>query len=292
MKKRCFPLTDRKMKKDRWNQYYADFDMQQYLELLEYDETTRILDKCTAKLSKDIAVLDVGCGPGRHLIHLFNNGFTNLTGLDLSEEGIKRLNEYNPKIKAEVGDATKLPYSNNSFDLIVMVGIVYEIEDNTLHPKVFEEIKRVLKDDGLCFFVNNSPYNLGERLYTVTSFVAETLKHCANGFFVWRYSYADVKKIVRKSGLFMEQEIPCNHRRGIYRFLYGIFVTKKSLKQREYLLEKNNANTYRIHEYYTVNKDTSLLNCIGRLVDRICALTFMKKIFANTVCYRLTKDKE
>lgn len=289
MKKRCFPVTDVKMKKDRWNQYYSDFDMSQYLALLSYDEITDALDTCVKDMPKDIKVLDVGCGPGRHLVHLYNKGFIELTGIDLSKEGIDRLKEYNSIIKAEVGDATKLPYGDNTFDLIVMVGIVYEIEDAELHKQVFAEIKRVLKKDGVCFFANNSPYNLGERIYTFTSFYSDLFNRAEKDFFVWRYSTSDVKGLIEKAGLSLEAEIPCNHRRGIYRFLYGIFVKNESLRQRNDFLARTNGNSYRIHEYYTVNKDTSLLNWAGRIVDKLCVFKFFKMLFGNTIVFVLKK---
>jgi SAM-dependent methyltransferase len=51
------------------------------------------------KLSTDARILDVGCGDGRHLAHLYDNGFTNLEGIEINPHAIKRLRETYPQLK-------------------------------------------------------------------------------------------------------------------------------------------------------------------------------------------------
>ena len=226
MKARKFPVTDYKSKDSRWDVYYSNLDMEYYLRILEYDEVTLFIDKHSAELSTESSILDIGCGAGRHLIHLSNKGFTNLFGVDLSPHGIARLTSYRPGIQAQVADATQLPFKDNSFDVILMVGIVYEIPDLSKHDRAFAEIRRLLRPGGRLLFINNSPYNWGERLFTITQAISTFFKNTQLKFFVWRYERKDVRKLLRRHGLSLVEEWPCSIRRGVFRFFYGIFVPK------------------------------------------------------------------
>ena len=57
-------------------------------------EAQRFMDRLTdyLEVSKNLSVLDVACGRGRHAIYLNEKGF-NVTGIDLSEESISVANE-------------------------------------------------------------------------------------------------------------------------------------------------------------------------------------------------------
>jgi SAM-dependent methyltransferase len=287
---RYFPVTDHKSRESRWDFYYDNFDMEQYLSLLEYDEVTTFIDRHMNGLDEEVRVLDVGCGPGRHLIHLCRKGFRNLWGIDLSSNAIETLKDFQPEIDARVGDATDLScFSDGSFDVVVMVGVVYEIADCTKHSKVFSEIARVLVKGGLLLFVNNSPYNLGEKIFTVCQRL--TSKDVERRFFVWRYERKDVVKHLEENGFELLEEWPGNQYRGPYRFCYGIFVRKAIRKERTERLEKENVNPYSLHEHYRVNRDHSLLNPLGRLVGALTTST-VPSLFANSVGYSCRKKAE
>jgi|GEM_PF-1069271 len=284
---RSFPVNDRKSKTSRWDAYYANLDMAAYLKTLEYDEVTGFIDRHVDSLPRDARILDVGCGGGRHLVHLADKGFTNLVGLDLSIHGIRNLRRHRPNLDALVGDATCLPYRDASFDLVVMVGIVYEIPDSSLHERVFAEIRRILRPGGKFIFINNSPYHLGERIYSLTQTLEQAARPRQTKFFVWRYTREDVKLLAQHTGLRIEEESPRNLRRGVFRFLYGIFVPGKVKRQRKAQLSKTDGQPYSIHEYYLVSKDRGLLTPLGNLIAdaaaRLCPF-----VFANSICYQFS----
>ena len=281
---RKFPVTDYKSKDSRWNIYYKEFHMEQYLKTLEYDDVTLFINNSTKNLRKNVKILDIGCGSGRHSIHLFNNGFKDISAIDLSRHGIDNLKKHCPEIKTGVADATNLPFEDNSYDIVMMVGIVYEIQESRLHNRLFSEIMRVLKPGGKLLFVNNSPYNLGERIFTITQifqniFIRKQLK-----FFAWRYDRTNTKRLLHSNNLKLIKEFPCNQYRGVYRFCYGIFVPRSVKKKRTERMIETNANPYTLHEYYLVNKQHDLLTPLGRFLAR-----FTKKrhpyLFANTIGY-------
>ena len=104
-------------------------------------------------------ILDLPCGYGRDSNFLSKQGFE-VTGIDRSKEAIKIAqnwaNQDGIQIKFEVGDATNLPYPDNSFDAIVSNRFLHLVYDDNQQKKVISEIKRVLKDDGLVILSTRS----------------------------------------------------------------------------------------------------------------------------------------
>lgn len=73
--------------------------------------------------NRDLNIIDVGCGTGRHAIELTKRGYA-VTGIDLSETQIKRAQEKaetdDLDIQFLVGDARQLPF-HNEFDIAIMM---------------------------------------------------------------------------------------------------------------------------------------------------------------------------
>ncbi len=109
---------------------------------LELELIIRINEIKTPKLIK---ILDIGCGDGA-LFYLFNQEYdTNnfeLYGVDSSEIALNIAKEKNSDVHFEISDAYNLPFSDNTFDLIVSSDVI----EHLLYPeKMFTEMKRVGK---------------------------------------------------------------------------------------------------------------------------------------------------
>ncbi len=91
-------------------------------------------------------ILDAGCGTGMIFSHLESYG--TVVGIDLSKEALKFCHErrLRPLIH---GNLTKLPFKNESFDLIVALDILEHIEK---HENAASEFYRCLKKDGVIIF--------------------------------------------------------------------------------------------------------------------------------------------
>jgi len=91
------------------------------------------------------SVLDLGCGAG--VLALLRRKAVRLTGVDLSEACAEtaRGNGYDD---ARVGNLTRLPFADASFDYVVSLDVMGHVE---FHEKdaVLGEIRRVLKPDGV-----------------------------------------------------------------------------------------------------------------------------------------------
>lgn len=94
------------------------------------------------KLNSSMKILDVGCGKGFLLYELMQviPGIE-VSGIDISEYAIE-----NSKLEVapflQVGSASDLPYKNQSFDLVLSMGVLHNLYNYDLH-QALKEIERV-----------------------------------------------------------------------------------------------------------------------------------------------------
>ncbi len=92
-------------------------------------------------------VLDVGCGTGVHL-NLYKKSGCNLYGVDTSPSMLdvarKRLGD---SADLRLGDATSIPFETNTFDLVLCMLVLHEMDQPT-RMSVLAEMKRVIKPGG------------------------------------------------------------------------------------------------------------------------------------------------
>ncbi len=110
-------------------------------------------------------ILEVGCGRGGGLSFI-NRHFTpnSATGLDLNSKAIDFCNKYytNENIKFLQGNAEKLEFQNDSFDVVI------NVESSHRYSQMDEfvnEIYRVLKHGGIFLFTDFRPKNELEKLH-------------------------------------------------------------------------------------------------------------------------------
>lgn len=83
--------------------------------------------------------LDVGCGTGR-LVYLLRKLGIEAYGIDISKYALKRTRqESQPYLK--LGDITKIPFEDNTFDLVVTFDVLEHIERPKLKKAVDETIR-------------------------------------------------------------------------------------------------------------------------------------------------------
>lgn len=118
----------------------------------------------THKLIGNESILDIGCGFGDLLIKLREKGHKGqLYGVDISEGMIKEAKE-NSKgldIQFKVSQAERLPFREETFDIIICKHSLYHFKLN----KAIEEIYRCLDNKGVLIFTLNS-YSKRSRYYS------------------------------------------------------------------------------------------------------------------------------
>jgi len=88
--------------------------------------------------------LDLGCGTGNYTAELYKRGF-NVVGVDASEKMLEIARKKFPQIRFIHGDAYRLPFPDESFDIVLSVTMFEFIHRP---EKVVNEIYRVLKPEG------------------------------------------------------------------------------------------------------------------------------------------------
>jgi ubiquinone/menaquinone biosynthesis C-methylase UbiE len=117
------------------------------------------LKKAISSLNENkIKVLDVACGTGRMLPEVFSNkNEIEYVGLDTSESMTNILKQkakemgVEKKVKIVVGDATKIPFEDNSFDLVYSFHLLWHIPQEE-QEKIIKEMLRVTKPNGMIIF--------------------------------------------------------------------------------------------------------------------------------------------
>ena len=118
-----------------------------------------ILGQCGAKTKN---ILDIGCGTGRYGKSLADKGFL-VVGIDRSSDQLEQAKKI---IQTVQGNATSLPFSNNSFDVCTMILMLHHLStaDRLI---AFSEVNRVLRDDGVFVIKTCSTDDLRHRLTSI-----------------------------------------------------------------------------------------------------------------------------
>jgi ubiquinone/menaquinone biosynthesis C-methylase UbiE len=102
-------------------------------------------------INKSPRILDIGCGTGIATRQLAQKKKINVVGLDADALMIKKAKQQNDKIDYVIGTADKLPYKDETFDIVTAFSSFHWFQNK----KSLDEIRRVLKKQGLFFIVNH-----------------------------------------------------------------------------------------------------------------------------------------
>jgi ubiquinone/menaquinone biosynthesis C-methylase UbiE len=126
----------------QWGYDYWDGDRSTGYGGYHYDGRWRPVAEAIVKhygLNAESRVLDVGCGKA-FLLYEITQAVPGIsvTGIDVSDYGIENAK---PEIRAflEVGDATELPFTDQSFDLVISLNVLH----NLVLPDVFASLKEI-----------------------------------------------------------------------------------------------------------------------------------------------------
>ena len=102
---------------------------------------------------KNVRILDLGCGPGRHILFLAKEGLSAF-GIEGSPEAVKlckeKLREEALCAKVRVGDFVRLPYPAGYFDAVIDCASIQHNRSAGI-KKILREVRRTLKTGGELF---------------------------------------------------------------------------------------------------------------------------------------------
>jgi SAM-dependent methyltransferase len=101
-------------------------------------------------------VLDLGCGSGRHLNYLLENGYYSI-GLDISDISLKQAAKFlnikkhkKNRYKLINSSSSVIPLKNNTLDYLIADGVIDSMITSDI-LKTNDEIFRVMKNGGLIY---------------------------------------------------------------------------------------------------------------------------------------------
>ena len=106
--------------------------------------------------NRDLKIIDIGCGTGRHTIELSKRGYT-VAGVDLSPSQIAHARDKAKKeqldIRLEVADARDLPYQDE-YDVAIMMceGGFPLMETDEENYEILKSVTKTLRKEGKLIF--------------------------------------------------------------------------------------------------------------------------------------------
>lgn len=167
--------------------------------------------------NKNLKILDIGCGTGRHSIELSKRGY-NITGIDLSDSLLAKAKEKAKKnglnITFQKYDARSLPFSDE-FEVVIMLceGAFPLMETDEMNYRILQNAAAALKKNGkLIFTTLNGLFPL---FHSVKDFLASELKdgnakYDKNTFDFMTFRDYNITTVVDDLG--NKKELQCNER--------------------------------------------------------------------------------
>ncbi|HEV2989806.1 MAG TPA: methyltransferase domain-containing protein [Candidatus Angelobacter sp.] len=111
-----------------------------------------------------LRILDVGCGRGDTLRQMLEYGADPelLAGIDLLDENVKQARRRSPNLQIICGSASRLPFPDSSFDLVLQFTLFTSILNDEVKRTIAGEMMRVLAPGGLILWYDfsfNNPKN-------------------------------------------------------------------------------------------------------------------------------------
>ena len=131
-----------------WDSFYNENDVKEmpwYEENLDADLEYQI----NSMNLKKGTFLDLGTGPGTQAIRLAKLGFES-TGADISKNAINKARELSSDVNFVIDDILNSSFVDNAFDFILDRGC-FHVFESSLREKYLNQIKRILRDDGILF---------------------------------------------------------------------------------------------------------------------------------------------
>ncbi len=127
-----------------YSKYAKEYAESTFPNLLQYQ-----LTQFVSYLEKGAKIVDMGCGSGKDVEYLSEEGF-DVLGVDYSKEMVDEAQERVPNGKFSVMDMRNLTFDNDTFDGIWCCASIFHIPKEHI-PEVLTKFRDILKKDGVMF---------------------------------------------------------------------------------------------------------------------------------------------
>jgi 2-polyprenyl-3-methyl-5-hydroxy-6-metoxy-1,4-benzoquinol methylase len=168
--------------------------------------------------NKELKIIDIGCGTGRHAIELAKRGYQ-ITGVDLSDSQLRRAKEkakaQNLEIDFQRQDARKLPFSS-TFDVALMLceGGFPLMETDEMNFQILQNVSKALKPKK-CKLIFTTLNGLFPLFHSVKEFLSSqkqegSAEYSGNTFDLMTFRDHNITTVVDDDG--KKIELQCNER--------------------------------------------------------------------------------
>lgn len=180
---------------------------------IKAEKISKIIKDFLQKDPLQCRCLEIGCSTGINTNYM-SNTFAECIGIDIDENAVK-FGHSNKKsnINFFIGDAMRLPFRSDGFDIIVCNHVYEHVPDSDL---LMKELYRVLKRDGFCYFAAGNKFSLIEGHYHLP-FLSWIPKPFANIYL----------RLLRRGTTYYENHLSLY---GIRRLTRNFYVTDYTLK--------------------------------------------------------------
>lgn len=166
---------------------------------------------------KNLHIIDIGCGTGRHSIELSKRGYS-MTGIDLSESLLEKAREKAKQNGLEIDffmhDARNLPFENQ-FDVAIMIceGAFPLMETDEMNYEILKNVSKSLKDKSKFIFTTLN--GLFPLFHSINNFHARDViegnaTYHSKNFDLMTFRDYNITKVEDDGGV--EKELECNER--------------------------------------------------------------------------------
>ncbi len=111
----------------------------------------RLLRCALDRIAGVSSVLDLACGSGR-IAECICGGGRRLVGLDVSPVMVKRARANVPGATFVVGEAERLPFDDDAFDVVTCVRLLHHVPSSAARIRILDEIHRVCRRSAVVTF--------------------------------------------------------------------------------------------------------------------------------------------
>ena len=109
------------------------------------------LSRLAELIDLESRILDFGCGYGRTLGVLYNQGYRNLVGVDPAPRMVAAARQRFPQLTFLTIDSPHLPFAEESMDVVLSFAVLTCVPSDDGQRQIMREIGRVLRPGGLLY---------------------------------------------------------------------------------------------------------------------------------------------
>ncbi len=151
-KKGWVPMKNLVQEKEMIEDWDTAYQQRPYVEKNPHDGVVRLIENLDHPTTHQI--LDLGCGDGRHLVFLAQQGYAPI-GIDLAFWGVRRSKQWVDKRRFETklvcGHARYLPLESESIDTVISIQVIHHQYFKGIQ-RTISEVQRILRKNGKFYF--------------------------------------------------------------------------------------------------------------------------------------------